>query len=117
MKKLSITFILLTLISCGKIKTESSGKIDIPNTEHKIETNVTIDIGLEKMAKFCEDRYGEAINESTDELKSEECFQDALKFTQINIKLDNQIPDYCESQFDTPEEIIACEEELLLLMK
>jgi len=77
-----------------------------------IEVNVAIDHGFQEMSNLCNQRYGHNTEESN------ECFEDMLTFYDSELSIDTEnIKGYCQDTYETNEEVIGCQQDLLELLK
>lgn len=103
MKNLLILTVLITLVSCGKLKHEIEGeaKVEVP------ESRISFEPDFEKAAAFCDERYGVKTE------ASEDCFEDFRDYYELEIKVDlDAIEEFC-NKYDTQDEIENCTSELL----
>lgn len=100
MKSLATLTLLLLLTSCGKIKVEAQ----VPD--------VKFGPNFEQASLFCDNKYGVGT------VASEDCFEDYRKFFSPRIELDlASISNFCKGSYTTVEEIQACEQDLLDIIK
>lgn len=100
--------ILSLLVSCGKIKIEPKPievKTDIPES-------IAFGPDFAKAAEFCDARYG------ANSVESESCFEDYRRFLSPKLQVDfGSINQFCKSNYAAPQDILACEQEILDIFK
>ena len=102
MKLFLILGICFTAVCCGKQKVQF---VNGPDSVHRVDFN------FEKVAKFCDDRYGYMTD------KSEECFQDYRNFLDIETSFNfNSVIEYCEDNFKKKKDQEKCKEDLVEIL-
>ncbi len=99
--------LLLLIVSCGKIKVET--------TPVKVETNLPKSIGFgpdfQKAADFCDERYGK------DTTESEDCFKDYRTFLSPKIAFDlANLDSFCNGRYTAIDDVKSCEDDLLSII-
>lgn len=95
--------LLLLLVSCGKIKVETS----------KLETGpVNYGPDFKAATEICDTRYGVGT------IESEECFKDYRSYMSPKISFDlGSITDFCNKTYKNDVEISGCAEDILSIIE
>ena len=94
--------VLLLIISCGKIDHE----VSTPN-----DLKITLEPDFERVAIFCDERYGEKT------IEAEECFKDFRNYYDIETTINNTgVIEYCESKYNNEFEVTNCVDEIISFM-
>jgi len=99
MKQIAILTFLVFIISCGV-------KLDVADSNQNVEFGPDF-VGA---ANFCDERY-------EDDEAAEKCFLDYREYLNLKVGVDlSEIVDYCDANYNTEIEVIACEERLTSLL-
>lgn len=99
-KLLTLATLTLLFMSCG-VRFKGLDNINVKTPE-----TMNIQPDFERMATFCDERYGASTSEA------EECFTDFRRYYKLDVSFDTgSIISFCEGTYTTPEEKAACKKE------